>query len=61
VKFIHFIESYPFFGFRPSLDLDPALLVTPPKGLEVGYVPIVIRQEDAGAQPQGRGKNDKTE
>jgi hypothetical protein len=28
--------------------LDPALLVTPPKGLEVGYVPIVTRQEDAG-------------
>jgi len=27
--------------------LDPALLVTPPKGLEVGYVPIVTRQEDA--------------
>jgi hypothetical protein len=27
--------------------LDPALLVTPPKGLEVGYVPIVIRQEAA--------------
>ena len=27
--------------------LDPALLVTPPKGLEVGYVPIVIRQERA--------------
>lgn len=26
--------------------LDPALLVTPPKGLEVGYVPIVTRQED---------------
>ena len=25
-------------------DLDPALLVTPPKGLEVGYVPIVTRQ-----------------
>jgi len=24
--------------------LDPALLVTPPKGMEVGYVPIVIRQ-----------------
>jgi hypothetical protein len=24
--------------------LDPALLVTPPKGLEVGYVPIVRRQ-----------------
>lgn len=27
--------------------LDPALLVTPPKGLEVGYVPIVTRQERA--------------
>ena len=24
--------------------LDPALLVTPPKGMEVGYVPIVVRQ-----------------
>jgi len=27
--------------------LDPPLLVTPPKGLEVGYVPIVTRQERA--------------
>ena len=27
--------------------LDTALLVTPPKGMEVGYVPIVTRQEDA--------------
>ncbi|MFO0895191.1 MAG: sialate O-acetylesterase [Phycisphaerales bacterium] len=26
-------------------DLDPALLVTPPIGLEAGYVPIVTRQE----------------
>ena len=25
--------------------LDPALLVTPPEGMEVGYVPIVTRQE----------------
>ncbi|MHC4379718.1 MAG: hypothetical protein ACYSU1_01325, partial [Planctomycetota bacterium] len=25
--------------------LDPRLLVTPPKGMEVGYVPIVTRQE----------------
>ncbi|TWU48649.1 hypothetical protein Poly51_45500 [Rubripirellula tenax] len=25
--------------------LDPAVLVTPPKGLEVGYIPIVLRQE----------------
>jgi len=24
--------------------LDPALLVTPPKGVEAGYVPIVTRQ-----------------
>jgi len=27
--------------------LDPALFVTPPAGLEVGYVPIVTRQEAA--------------
>ncbi len=26
------------------VSLDPALMVTPPKGLEVGYVPIVIKQ-----------------
>jgi len=26
------------------VSLDPGLLVTPPKGLEVGYVPIVTRQ-----------------
>jgi len=25
-------------------ELDPAVLVTPPKGLEIGYVPIVTRQ-----------------
>ncbi len=25
--------------------LDPALIVTPPKGLEAGYVPIVTHQE----------------
>jgi hypothetical protein len=28
--------------------LDPALLVTPPAGMEAGYVPIVTHQEDAG-------------
>jgi hypothetical protein len=28
-------------------ELDPAVVVTPPKGLEVGYVPIVTRQESA--------------
>ena len=27
------------------VDLDPAQLVTPPKGMEVGYVPIATRQE----------------
>lgn len=27
--------------------LDPALFVKPPKGKEVGYVPIVLRQENA--------------
>jgi hypothetical protein len=26
-------------------DIDPALIVTPPQGLEAGYVPIVTRQE----------------
>jgi hypothetical protein len=34
-------------------DLDPAVLVTPPKGLEVGYVPIVTRQ---AAQDQVPGR-----
>ena len=28
-------------------DLDPALIVTPPKGMEIGYVPIVTRQAAA--------------
>ena len=27
------------------VSLDPALIVTPPAGLEVGYVPIVTHQE----------------
>lgn len=30
-------------------DLEPAMIVSPPPGLEVGYVPIVTRQEPAGA------------
>ena len=29
-------------------DLDPALIVTPPQGLEVGYVPIATRQAAKG-------------
>jgi hypothetical protein len=30
--------------------LDSALLVTPPRGMEVGYVPIVTRQELVSTQ-----------
>jgi len=30
--------------------IDPALVVTPPQGLEVGYVPIAARQEPAAAK-----------
>jgi hypothetical protein len=25
--------------------IDPALILTPPEGMEVGYVPILVRQE----------------
>ncbi len=32
-------------GFGKLVRLDPALIVTPPPGLEVGYVPIVVHQE----------------
>ncbi|WP_201750265.1 sialate O-acetylesterase [Tautonia marina] len=32
-------------------ELDPALIVTPPEGLEVGYVPIVTRQESSTQGP----------
>lgn len=31
--------------FGRLAEIDPALLVTPPKGLEIGYVPIATRQE----------------
>jgi len=33
------------------VDLDPAQLVTPPKGLEAGHVPIPTRQEWGGEDP----------
>jgi len=33
------------------VSLDPALIVTPPKGLEIGYVPIVTRQEASTKSP----------
>jgi len=39
--------------------LDPALLVTPPKGLELGYVPIVTHQEATGGQEAAKDKTDK--
>jgi hypothetical protein len=32
-------------------DLDPAQLVTPPKGYEIGYVPIATRQEVDASRP----------
>ncbi len=32
-------------------NLDPALIVSPPKGMEVGYVPIVTRQEAKEPSP----------
>ena len=35
-------------------DLDPALLVTPPRGKEVGYVPIATRQESGGSAAHPR-------
>ncbi|UCE46807.1 MAG: hypothetical protein JSW47_14480, partial [Phycisphaerales bacterium] len=31
-------------AFGKLADIDPALIVTPPRGLEAGYVPIVTRQ-----------------
>lgn len=30
--------------------IDPALIVTPPKGMEVGFVPIAVRQERKAQQ-----------
>ena len=37
-------------------DLDPAQLVTPPKGKEFGHVPIATRQEWGGAATPPRGQ-----
>lgn len=34
-------------SYGQLVKIDPALIVTPPPGLEVGYVPIVVRQEPA--------------
>ncbi len=38
----------------PLAELDPAQLVHPPKGLEIGYVPIATRQELAKQPGSGR-------
>ena len=35
-------------------ELDPAQIVQPPKGLEIGYVPIATRQELAKARETGK-------
>lgn len=35
-------------------ELDPAQIVEPPKGMEVGYVPIATRQELAKSPPSGK-------
>lgn len=40
-------EYLPPPGMGTLATLDPALIVTPPQGLEIGYVPIVTRQEKA--------------
>jgi len=34
--------------------LDPALIVTPPAGFEIGYVPIALRQERRPTPGTGR-------
>jgi len=43
----HWTKDRPYLpapAFGELAEIDPALLVTPPAGLEVGYVPIVTRQ-----------------
>jgi hypothetical protein len=37
-------EYMPEPTFGELVSLDKNLIVTPPKGLEVGYVPIVVKQ-----------------
>lgn len=39
--------------------LDPALILTPPRGLEVGYVPIATRQELGSAAGGSRSQEKK--
>ena len=37
-------EYLPPPGLGKVAEIDPALIVTPPKGFEAGFVPIVTRQ-----------------
>ena len=39
-------------AFGKLAELDPALIMTPPPGLEAGYVPIATRQELSDARNQ---------
>jgi hypothetical protein len=42
---------------KPMLaSFDANLFVTPPKGMEFGYVPIVIRQEFAPTSPKAQSR-----
>jgi hypothetical protein len=36
------------------ISLDPAVVVTPPPGLEIGFVPIVTRQDARSRLATGR-------
>jgi len=47
-------EYLPPPGMGTLATLDAALMVTPPKGLEVGYVPIATRQEWGGSATHPR-------
>jgi len=44
-NWLHKDNYLPNLNSGTLVGLDPALLVTPPVGLEIGYVPIVTRQE----------------
>ncbi len=37
-------EYFPPTTVGKLAEIDPAVLVTPPNGMEIGYVPIVTRQ-----------------
>jgi hypothetical protein len=37
-------------------ELDPTMIVTPPAGLEIGYVPIVTKQEPSPNAREGEAQ-----